>query len=73
MSTLIFSQIVRERLEYALVKNRCVLFDISLNERKINKKLFLESEYAYEVEENLSIIIFNQIRSFFSPDIETKF
>lgn len=48
------TQIVRERLEYALVKNRCVLFDISLNERKINKKLFLESEYAYEVEENLT-------------------
>ena len=48
------TQIVRERLEYALVKNRCVLFDISLNETKINKKLFLESEYAYEVEENLT-------------------
>ena len=48
------AQIVHERLEYALVKNRCVLFDISLNERKINKKLFLESEYAYEVEENLT-------------------
>lgn len=48
------TQIVRERLEYALVKNRCVLFDISLNERKINKKLFLESEYAYEVEGNLT-------------------
>ena len=48
------TQIVRERLEYALVKNRCVLFDISLNERKINKKLFLESEYAYEVEENFT-------------------
>lgn len=48
------TQIVRERLEYALVKNRCVLFDISLDERKINKKLFLESEYAYEVEENLT-------------------
>lgn len=63
-------QIVHERLEYALVKNRCVLFDISLNERKINKKLFLESEYANEVEENLTkykgkhsllSIIFNDI------------
>lgn len=47
------TKLVHERLDYALNKNKTNLYDITLENIKINDKLFLDSEYAKELKELL--------------------
>lgn len=42
-------KLVHEKLSYVLNKNKCVLFNLSDKEKVINKKLFLDSDYADEI------------------------
>lgn len=43
-------KLIHEKLSYVLNKNKCVLFNLSDKEKVINKKLFLDSAYADEIE-----------------------
>lgn len=42
-------RLIHEKLSYVLNKNKCVLFDLSDKEKVINKKLFLDPEYADKI------------------------
>lgn len=42
-------KLAEEKLSYVLNKNKCLLFDLSAEKKFINKKLFLDQEYANEI------------------------
>ena len=42
-------KLIHEKLSYVLNKNKCVLFSLSDKEKVINKKLFLDPDYADEI------------------------
>ena len=42
-------KLIHEKLSYVLNKNKCVLFSLSDKEKVINKKLFLDPNYADEI------------------------
>ncbi len=74
-------KLIREKLSYVLNKNKCVLFDLSENEKIINKKLFLDPEYAdkirnmvlqYEGKHSLLSIIINEKEEKTEGYIESK-
>ena len=45
------AKLIHEKLSYVLNKNKCILFDLSEQHKIINKKLFLDSEYADKIRE----------------------
>ncbi len=47
------SEIVHERLEYTLEKNKGLYFDISPNEKKLNEKVFINKAFLEDIEINL--------------------
>ncbi len=47
-------QIVREKLDFVLNKNKTTFFDITVEKDKINDKIFLDNEYAKEFKELLN-------------------
>lgn len=48
------TRLVHERLEYALNKNRTLLYDLTGNQFKINDKIFIDSDYMKEFKDLLS-------------------
>ncbi|WP_302518923.1 AAA family ATPase [Megamonas funiformis] len=46
------TQIIHERLEYTLIKNRGVYFDITPNKATINSKIFLENSAYQEIQKS---------------------
>lgn len=46
-------EIVHERLEYTLEKNKGLYFDISPNEKKLNEKVFINKAFLEDIEINL--------------------